>query len=267
MVTKALWQLPLRARNARKTHRIQKSFNTATVVDTVHGFSVALDPHNGLVDETIFDTKDWDPELITLLGKHITPSTVLLDVGANIGFVTLFAASRAKEGHVHAFEPIKHLAEQIEKSVDINSFSNVTVHNVACGSARGTAQISVPAKNSGGASIARAPKDSQDTLSIDVAPVDEMMYQKVDIIKIDVEGFELQALMGMKETISTHKPKIFIEYSPALLPAGDDHKIMKFLFDHGYLVRDIRTGLEFKGPEKWDYKAQSLIGQTDLFCY
>ena len=172
-----------------------------------------------------YEKQDYD-ELISIMPV----GGVFLDVGAHIGIYTLAMARAAgPSGSVHSFEPNPASFERLSHHVLQNGFANVRLNQVAVGSAEGRAKLNAPTKeNSGAASLlstnmparfAARPIEVQVT-SLD-AYCGRHTFDRVDVIKIDCQGYELQVLEGASDVLQTFRPRLLLEYEVDwLLAAG-----------------------------------------------
>lgn len=126
---------------------------------------------------------------------------VALDIGAHVGFWSMWLAEAFRE--VWAFEPVMEHVACFRRNVVQN---NVTLRRVAIGADKGLVSIVTDPDNSGKAYVGNAP----DNL-IAMIPIDYLGLQKVDLIKIDVEGMEPQVIAGAVSTIQTCRPVILVE--------------------------------------------------------
>lgn len=128
--------------------------------------------------------------------------SVVVDVGANIGYYTLLLAKRVKK--VYAFEPDKENFEILKKNVEENSLKNVVLVNKAVGSKNEKVGIKRNRNNYGDSKVLEGNE-------IECIRLDDFMNEKVDLIKIDVQGFEPRVIEGAKEIIKKDKPILFVE--------------------------------------------------------
>lgn len=144
------------------------------------------------------------------------PGDTVLDIGANVGDWTLSMALRVGlNGRVLAFEPVPYLAEAIAKTSRINRQDQVEVHNLALSSEDGTAEFSVEQGNSGGSRLGHMAGDFS-SISVPTRRLDSLLaerpdIERIDFIKIDVEGFELQVLQGARATLARFRPPLILE--------------------------------------------------------
>jgi FkbM family methyltransferase len=130
---------------------------------------------------------------------------VFFDIGSNYGgysYITLLNPNLK----VEAFEPNPSVALNFSKIVDINSIPNVNVNSFGLSDTDRTCALHVVNPNNIGAASIKVNKDGECVFK----PLDSLNIQKMDIVKIDVEGHELEVLEGAKETIKRCKP-IFIQ--------------------------------------------------------
>src|SRR5262249_3812827 len=126
------------------------------------------------------------------LRRLVRPGSVVLDVGANFGYYSLSLAQGLQhQCQVHAFEPTPTTYERLRKHVELNRMSDVVhLHQVALSDVTGTANLIQRADNSG---ASRLGTDAAG-ISVQVTTLDEFCTQqnvsRVDLIKIDVEGYE-----------------------------------------------------------------------------
>ncbi len=158
-----------------------------------------------------------------VLRALIEPGMIVGDVGANVGLLTLACArATGPSGRVHAFEPEPGARRQLEKTVALNGLSWVEIHPVAAGGEPGTLQFNV-SPIIGHSSLYRLP-DSETHLGrgidVQVVRLDDIVSPGTpfDVVKIDVEGAELDVLAGMSAHIAAN-PRIAIiaEFGPSHL--------------------------------------------------
>jgi FkbM family methyltransferase len=153
--------------------------------------------------------------------ENAQPGGVVYDVGANVGYFSLLAARRVgPEGRVYAFEPVARNAAAIERSARANGFHAVEVFEKAVGAADGAADLNL-ARHIGGAMLASVgtPPDWRATVEVEVVALDGFIdvlgLRPPSLVKIDVEGAELDVLRGLTRTIEAHSPIMIIEIDDA----------------------------------------------------
>lgn len=176
------------------------------------------------------------------LFENVEPGGVVYDIGANIGYFTMLAARRVGNGgQIYAFEPVRRNAAAIMRSAELNHFDNVTVYERAVGAAGGIAELNL-ARHIGGAMLASigAPPDKVGSFPVEVVAIDdfidEMRLRPPSLIKVDVEGAELDVLRGMTRTLIAYAPVLIVELDDAT-ETGLDEKTAK--------LADLLGGLDY----------------------
>lgn len=158
-----------------------------------------------------------EPEF-QMLPALIRPGDWVIDVGANIGFYTLRLAELVgPEGRVLAFEPIPANFELLAANCGFRGCRNVTLFNVAASRSTGLVRMEVPTWGSAGmtnpyrARITAAGSAGNQYAALAVAIDSLQIPARVSLVKIDVEGHELEVVHGMKDLIARHRPALLIE--------------------------------------------------------
>ena len=191
--------------------------------------------------------KKWWQSESDLMSPYVHPGDVALDVGANLGFMSgILSNLTGATGQVYSFEPSPQTYTKLLETVRVNNYSNVTTYNMGCGLSEQTMTLYCP-QTSGNASLhpsAAMQKLDLKQQTVRVIKLDDFLAQKLDrlnFIKIDTEGFELEVLSGAVELIQRFKPVIYIELG-SLYPASSE-KAVSLLRDLGYTF-DREPGIE-----------------------
>jgi len=188
-----------------------------------------------------------------LIKQHLKAGDVILDIGANIGYYSLIFCQRVgTQGHVYAFEPEAQNIEFLQHNIALNQFDNIDIIPKGVANHTGTSTLHLCPDNSG---MHRAYPSilCQQTVEIALTRLDDYFAANmppIDWIKMDIEGFEYQALLGMEKLIKAQKHlKILTEFSPAAMKeAGNDAcDYLKLLQAWGfqlYSIDDLNTPLD-----------------------
>jgi len=154
-----------------------------------------------------------DPSIDRLLRKRLAPGGVFCDVGANIGTYTIPASALVGDrGKVLAFEPHPRTLSYLQRNVALNGAANVVIIGKALGSEAGSVTLVFDPGNAGETHVKRSAGETG--IAVDVTTLDEELHalgvDRVDYLKIDVEGFELSVLHGASRTI-TANPAMMIQ--------------------------------------------------------
>ena len=250
-----------------------KNYIKAISVESID-FDIVINPSkNGCVDECIAVKGRWEPELSHKLAQYIKSGDTFVDIGSNIGYHALFSASLLKNtGKVIAFEPIKSLAHQIEESVEANQFDNVEVYQVGLGDKIENLNLYVRDENMGGSSLSEYENlnivRASSVQTVNIKTLDTLFppETRVDVIKIDVEGYEFEALKGAENLLREQKPVIFMEFSPIFYKLdypGKASELITFLESFGYSFETM-TGFPIN-LKQWLIDTENPT-QVDVIC-
>lgn len=148
---------------------------------------------------------------------------IIFDIGANIGTFTTWMAQMYPQGVIYAFEPQRIVFQMLCGNMSINNHDNVFAMNMGLGDKDETVEFLEPDYTQkvdyGTFSLVENVVDRRTNrlCVVDISTLDNFMEKykvgTVDLLKIDVEGMDIQVLQGAKETIKKYKPAIFIEHS------------------------------------------------------
>uniref|UniRef100_B8HV71 Methyltransferase FkbM family n=1 Tax=Cyanothece sp. (strain PCC 7425 / ATCC 29141) TaxID=395961 RepID=B8HV71_CYAP4 len=180
------------------------------------GFGKGLKFSANLAD-SMFGIGTYEMPLQNTLAQYLQPGSVFYDIGANVGFFSIIAAQLVGDtGQVYAFEPVPENVATIRRNVELNQFANVRIFDQAISSSSGEAELLL-AQHIGGASLATAatPPDLRGRMKVKTASIDDLLQslslKPPSLVKIDVEGAEIDVLHGMLQTIQTYQPVIIYE--------------------------------------------------------
>lgn len=205
--------------------------------------------HSDYIQQTIYKTanyfekdnldfvcKEWNNGIISERIKN----TCILDIGCNIGNHTLYYLNECNAKFVHCFEPIKDTCHILCRNICLNQLEQKTkIYNVGVGASSSMACINhYDKKNIGGTSI-----KIDDNGDIPIVSIDDLNINNIGLIKIDVEGFEINVINGMINTLKKQKPHICIEIRHTYF--NEIHDILSTI---GYEY------IEIEDPQPWrDY--------------
>jgi len=153
---------------------------------------------------------DTESVIMTLLGK----GDVFLDIGGNVGMASLAARSVVgPEGQVYTFEPNPNVAAINREALRRNSITNVELREAAISDRPGIADLFVPFRNHGEATLGGKP-DGAEGYKVEVQLVTGSQIadlDRIDLIKIDVEGHELTAMRALREVFEKQRPPVICE--------------------------------------------------------
>lgn len=198
----------------------------------------------------------FEPNEFDFLGRVLKPGMTVVDAGANEGLYTLFAARRVgSSGRVVAFEPSSRERAGLERNVRRNRLKNVTVVPSALGSVEGEAGLRIAADlHSGHNTLGSFVYDDAVSAHVEKVQVERLdsvvarlALRHVDLIKIDVEGAEVNLLEGAEATLTAHRPVLLLEANDEALRAQGTSAdalvaLLRGRFRYEILVFSPRTG-------------------------
>ncbi len=159
-----------------------------------------------------------EPELnnILAIAKLLPEDCVVLDAGANVGMVTIPMAHavHAKNGVVHAYEPQRMMAYALCGAVALNDLENVVVHNKALGAKDQSISINTPdySRPQDFGAFQLGQHSDKPAEQIESTTVDSLKLPRLDFLKIDVEGMEIEVLTGAQQTLKKWQPWCWVEH-------------------------------------------------------
>ncbi len=217
------------------------------ILETGFGRKILADPQK-LIGRSIWLTGFYEFALSEVLFRLAKPGAFIVDAGANIGSMSaLMGWAAGEHGRLLAFEPhpdnFKLLERNIALSNEQGGFARAEIHNTALGAAAGTAALTIPDHFGGNEGVPFIGEGSGKKIEVALSRLDDFLGPaKVDLCKIDVEGYELEVLKGAAGSIEAGRIS-HIVYEDYL---GASSPVHAFLRERGY-----ETGLicwSLRGP-------------------
>lgn len=195
---------------------------------------MCMNRNDEYITRNIMAYGSWCDHEIVYMRSILDIGDTVLEIGANMGSHTLALAKHVgNEGKVIAIEAQRLMFQSVCANIAMNSLQNVHAYNIAIGEQEGILKVSEldpqMNQNFGG----YRPKENTGETEVALRTVDSLKIDKCKLIKMDIEGMELEALKGAKETLSRLQPVLFFESH------GEEVKsIADFLKDFGYTIYD-----------------------------
>lgn len=159
----------------------------------------------------------WEPHITRFLNRNLSEDSIFVDVGSNYGYHSINSAKLCHS--IYSFEPQKHIYDIQLKSIQFNNINNIYTFNTAIGSYDGHTTMTPidynhPSVNIGDLSI------GENGQSVEIKTLDSININRVNFIKIDVQGYEKYVLEGAKNLIYSNYPTIIIEM--------EEHQLRRF---------------------------------------
>jgi FkbM family methyltransferase len=201
----------------------------------------------GLVEDGIYQLGSWEPHLAKMLSNNMKEGSIFLDIGAYIGYHSLYMASISPKITCISFEPHPMIYKQFIKNADINQMDNIVVHNLAVGDFNGRIHFYMQNDSCYNQALSSIEPyegidDNFEKVDINMVTldkfIDDKIKRRVSAIKIDTQGYEYQVIHGALDIIHASRPVIAFEYHTHserslkeilnLIPDYDVYKIQPF---------------------------------------
>ena len=217
----------------------------------------------------------YEPLTTDLVRAELRPGDVVLDIGANIGYFTLiFAKGVGPAGRVFAFEPEPGNFALLEENVAANGYRNVALARLAVSDRAGRARLYLDAGNAGDCRVYDS-HDHRPSVDVETVRLDDHLVRldRVDLIKMDIQGAEPAALRGMRGLLERNrKVKLVLEFWPYGLQlfGADPREFLGTLCEAGFALWNLnerRGGMARTGvAELLAEYPPTLDNATNLFC-
>jgi FkbM family methyltransferase len=183
----------------------------------VHGNTFTVLPRDRGISRELTIYRKHEPLATQLLKQFLKPGMTVVDIGGNLGYYALLEAQMVgNSGRVIAIEPVTTNFAQLSQNVAANGYRNTILHNVAIGASNGTAAMYI-GKKSNWHSLHPVPWETRE-ITVRVSTLDALLAQhnlrSVDLIRMDLEGFEIEVIHGMAETFENYSPRLLVELHP-----------------------------------------------------
>lgn len=199
----------LESQEFRKNH----AFRARARVESAD-FVIYVDPNDASTGNSIFQFKTYEPHVTAIITSLLKPEHVFLDIGCNVGWFILLAASIARKGKVIGLEPNHNNLQLLYQSIYENRFDNITIFPYAATDRSALLQLSGHAGSGFVHSVDGSDVDYVQGFAIDELLKDE---SRIDLVKVDIEGHEPVALQGMRKTLHKYRPIVISEFHPKLI--------------------------------------------------
>jgi FkbM family methyltransferase len=214
-----------------------RQLTNPVVTKEIQGSKMILNLKRGGIHTDLFMHGYREPEATKVMQEILTKDMTVLDIGANIGYYALMEAKRCKR--VIALEPDMDNFRNLSKNIGINGYTNIQPYLMAAGDKDGTLEFA----------LSKVPNwhrvavgGEKDVVIVPVSKVDTFLENvgspKIDLLRMDVEGYEYNILEGARETIKRDRPMMFIEIHRDLMKnfGHSAVKLFKLLAEYDYSV-------------------------------
>jgi FkbM family methyltransferase len=274
---------PLKRLMARLYRVVSSVRRRRTVIATIDGITYELDLNEN-IDSAVYYAGCFEPHVTRAIENLCREGMTALDVGANVGCHTLRLAKLVgSSGTVIAFEPAPWALSKLRRNVELNDFHNIVIESLAVSNENKenqevTLSCSWPISTAGIDASRLHPLHHgyMTRVTVDFVTLDRYVethdIPKIDLIKMDVDGYELRAIQGGVKTLKACTPVILMELQPwGLAEVGDNaDDLVSLLLELGYKFYSEKTMKPFQSTDTLPQAAlrgtiaNVILSTTDL---
>lgn len=204
---------------------------------TVMGHQIAILPKDPGISRELALYKVHEPLATKLLMETLKPGMNVVDIGGNIGYYAMLEARLVgPAGTVIAIEPMPLNSEMLCNNVQANGYRNIYIHKVAIGDRDGTALMYI-AEKSNWHSL-HPPPSPKGEMKVPVYTLDSLLMPynlpSVDLVRMDLEGYEILVIEGMQRTLERYGPRLLVEIHPHIVGTSSIEAYLRSLEKMGY---------------------------------
>jgi FkbM family methyltransferase len=192
------------------------------------------------------------PEILQVLQQFVRPGDTVLDIGAQLGYFSLHAARLVSPtGRVYCFEPDPRSFARLEHAIRLSRIDWIKSFQTALSAREGTMDFYLSPTLGWSTGVKNSHLEDLQQVSVRTSPLDLLVSQgeipsRMRLVKIDVEGFEMEVLRGMRNVLATSRPILVLEINVQMLHAQgtSPSEIVRFLesleYDVSRIDKDLR---------------------------
>ena len=260
----------------KKVYPIQQQYSSLRIVIGYDQGFINVDT-SSLIEYNILFYGHCEPVITCLIKSIVKPGDLCLDIGANIGAVSLVMSFAAgPNGKVIAIEPHPRMVERMKANVDLNRLDNISIMPVALSNTVGSTVLYTAEENdcNQGRSSLNCSQGINKKITVEVINgkmlQNEFGNQMCKFIKIDVEGHDFIVLQELSNIIAKHRPHLIFEYSRDRWREHDCDimQALEFISDYDYTIYFIKHDMIFPFekvvPDSCDIFCSSKINRLSL---
>ncbi len=231
--------------NYRRLKQPSLKLDTQQIVNT-NGYRISVIPDDPGISSELRIFRTHEPLTTELTKRELKEGNVCLDIGSNIGYYALLESKIiGNKGRVIAIEPSPKNFQYLKQNIELDDITNIHAYNFAVGDHDGEINFVISKVSnlcyvlSDGEPI----PDSSKVIKIPLKKIDtfvkEEHLEKIDFIRMDVEGYEVKLFEGMWNTLRQFKPLIQMEFHKGLLSQNDALDFLLKLKNEGYVVKHL----------------------------
>lgn len=227
----------------------------STVIKTSYGSVASYQEDTDTVIRALKKHGEYQTHVVDLFKKYVRPDSIIVDVGANVGFFTLVYSKLMPSCHIHSFEIMPKTYNALKNTVKLNNLKNVTCHNIGLFNEETDVNVSFKPYMLGHTFIHEIPNKIGTEATC--TTLDKYGLKNVSFIKLDIQGAEYEALLGAKQTLIDNDCTVLAEFTRTITPFQNNKSKYKatvaFMKSVGYkIVEKIRKEYVFQKVKESD---------------
>ena len=219
----------------------RRSLDHSIQVVKVNGYKMKVIPNDTGISEELLMFKTHEPITTKLISNELKEKMVCLDLGANIGYYALLESNLVgNSGKIIAIEPSPNNFDKLSQNLNLNCVKNVIPFNFACGDKNGKIPFLVSKKSNLCTVVDQnyLKKPSDNIIDVPIKKIDDFLdenkIEKVDFIRMDVEGYEGHIIKGMQKTLDKNNPMLHIEVHRQFMSENEIRELLEEFQKRGY---------------------------------
>jgi len=207
----------------------------------VNGYKLKLIPNDKGISSELLMFKTHEPLTTHILSQNVSQGMICLDIGSNIGYYAVLESKNVGEkGKVIAIEPSPVNFDYLTMNSELQDTANIKVHNFAVGDRNGTIDFVISRESNWSRVVEdnKIVKPGDKMIKIQIKTVDTFLeenpIERLDFLRMDVEGHELKIFKGSKNTLRKFKPILMIEFHKMYLGKNETRELLQELKSMGY---------------------------------
>jgi FkbM family methyltransferase len=181
------------------------------IIKTKYGLVATYNEDNDSVVQLLKKHGEYQTHIIDIFKQYVKPNSIIIDVGANIGFFTMVYSKLMPSCHIHSFEMMPKTHKALVKTVKTNKLKNVTCHNIGLFDKDTIVNVGYKPYMLGHSFI--HDDQNRDGTKAMCTILDKYNFKNVSFIKIDIQGAEYEALLGAKQTLIDNDCIVLAEFT------------------------------------------------------
>lgn len=232
-------QKPSNTLRSLRWHAMHLGSNVEQEILDFHQFKLIVDANDQGISAELALDQMHEPFGTEILLSILKDQMTIVELGANIGYYTMQESCRRKLKRVVAIEPNPASFKTLSENVALNHCDHVSLHNIGISDINGSLPFYISAHSNICSMTPRT--DCIQTLDVPVMTLDDFLQkeqiQNIDMIRMDIEGHEICALRGMKQTLSLYHPWICMEYHAPMISSENRDEFIQTLESLDYELK------------------------------